>query len=364
MSMVVIKEMDADFAYGKPPVASAKTLQALNDEILRNLVRKFRQALEPPLGVKTSGKSYSRDIWEPGAVTQGISASDFSILNPENKGITQAEFNLNDLIRRETETFIGAGALQAGMAEKGEQTAAEIQTLQKNAIKNLGHIVAAYMRYKRDATYLRIYTVIENFTRPIAKKYIKDKDIIQDVFQRFTIEDATFSNGANGKKIVEFMDRNLEQVEKQAMFEYERQQEAEGKPIRLRVINRNALLDTLLFWYVTVNSKQRDGSALSKVMFQDTIKQAYDISKLTGRQLNPDKVINEFEQVWNFRNMFMRNQPNAVQPGAQAEGQEVSQDEMAGLDNMIGEQERTAQAQAMVEAPKASMKRPTLEQLV
>src|SRR5258708_22189216 len=96
ITMTVLKPMAIDFAYGKPLTASAKTLQALDNETIRNLIRKFRQAIEPPIGVK-SGRVYPRDIWSPGAMTQGIGDKDFSFLI-NHQGVTPSELQVYELI--------------------------------------------------------------------------------------------------------------------------------------------------------------------------------------------------------------------------------------------------------------------------
>lgn len=310
ISMVTIKTIDTDFAYGKAPVNSAKFLQGLNDEMIRNLVRKFRQALEPAMGIRGSGAHvYSKDIWEPGAITQGVSSEDFSILNPDNKGVTQSEFSMYDLIERKTAEFIGSGSLQQGVAEPGEQTATEIQALQKNSVRNLGHMVSAFMRAKRDTTFLRIYNIMENFTEPTKNTFNPLSGEFEAVFSRFTIRDATLNDGTKGTKVIQFTNKELEEGEKEALFAFEEKEKRLGRPIRVRAINVKKLLSIPIFWKVVITQQARDGSALQKILYKDQLEQAVALQQITGRKINPDKAIDNFQDIWQAKDFFQRQAP-------------------------------------------------------
>jgi len=328
----------------------------LNDEIIRNLVKKFRQAIEPPLGVRSTGNVYSKDIWQSGAVTQGISSEDFSILNPENRGITTSEFQLRESINKETEIFIGSGSLQAGIAETGEQTATEVSTLQRNAIKNLGHIVAAYMRAKRDAPYLRIYNILENFTKPVARMYDPKAEMIQDIFQKFTIPRGSFSDGSKGKKIIQFMDRDITEDEQQNMFDFENREEQLGRPTRIRVINFKSLSDIKVFWHIVVNPQPREGSDLMKVLFKDKITQAAGLAELSQGQkvINFDKAVEDFEETWSARDFFQK-QTAPDQAQANPEQEELS--------DSIANAERSLTGSQVTEGTRAPVQRPSLNEL-
>ena len=321
MTMKVLKGMGSDFAYGKPLTASAKTLQGLNSETIRLLIRKFRQAIEPPM-VSKGRKIYSKDIWTAGAVTYGLSASDFEVLNKTNQGITNSEFSLYDLIEKKTEEFIGASNTAQGMKEGGSTTATEIVNQQRQFIKQLGLSVLALMAAKRDATYLRIYNLLENFVNPIERQLDSTTNELIDIYDKFTIMDAQFENGKKGKKIVQFVDKPVTDEEMSQVYQYEQDQEAKGNPTRIRFINAKMLQEIPSFWYVTVAPRERDGSALSKVMFSDKLKQAVDIMTVTQRPINADKVIDEYEFTWQIKDMFKKTAPvdQAASPEAKAQG--------------------------------------------
>jgi len=317
MFMAILKEMGSDCAYGKPLTASAKTLQGLNSESIRLMIEKFRQSIKPPMGSK-GRKIYSKDIWTAGAVTYGIKQDDHFPLNPNQQGVTNAEFAIYNLIEQKTEEFIGAKTVGD---KPGDQTATEIITQQKQFIKQLGLSVLALMTAKEEATYLRIYNLLENFTNPKERKYDKTTDKMIDIYEKFTTMDGTFENGQKGKKIIKFTDRELTRNDKEEIYRYQKKEEAAGRPTRLRFINTRLLRSIPTFWYVTVEPREREGTALSKVMFQDKLKQAVDIQAVTKRPLNEDKIIDEYEFTWQVKDMFKKSVP-AGQPANDESGEQ------------------------------------------
>lgn len=328
MTMTILKETGEDCAYGKPLTASAKTLQGLNSEVIRLLIRKFRQAIEPPMVTK-SRKIYSKDIWTAGAVTYGVSANDFEILTKNNQGVTNSEFDIYKLIEQKTEEFIGTPNSAQGVSESGNQTATEIINQQKQFIKQLGLSVLAMMTAKRDCTYLRIYNLLENFVDPVNREYDKSTDALIDIYDKFTSMDAQFEDGKRGKKIVQFTDKPLSRTELEQVYQYEQREELAGRPVRVRFINVKALCSIPTFWYVTVAPRERDGSALSKVMFTDKLKQAVDIMAVTKRPINDDKIIDEYEYTWQIKDMFKKTAP--VNQPASPEAAEQSENLMAKI---------------------------------
>ena len=320
IKMVVLKPMAIDFAYGKSLVSSAKTLQALDNETLRNLIRKFRQGIEPPMGTR-SGKVFSKDIWDPASITQGLSDKDFFKLDPSNAGVTNSEMAIFKMITDMTTEFVGQSKVQGTPGKR--TTATEVLQAQKEAVKLLGLSVLALMRLKREATFLRIYNILNNFSQPIKKKMNGNK--VDDVYQKFTVNDAQIEGEKTGKKIIQFLDRDLTNEELSEVYQYEENASKNGEPTRFVGINIKKLINFSLNWFVTIINKERDSSELAKAMFQDKIAQAGQIMQITQRQLNGDKVIESWERVWGVKDFFQKQAPGGqgMMPGGSpgADGQ-------------------------------------------
>ncbi len=311
ISMVVLKSMSRFFAYGKPLIASAKFLQGISDETLRNMIRKMRQAIEPPIGVKT-GKVYSKDIWSPGAVTQGIPDGAFSRLI-DHDGVTSSEFQMFQLISTKIDEFVGSANV-TNQPGSGQMTATQILEQQKQGLKLLGLAVLAAMRMKRDMTYLRLYSLNQYYFEPVGKTTDPFTRKLLPKYRSFTVRDADIGSGETGTKVIKLAAGSPTRQELEMQLAAEDKASESGKTIRFHTIDVKKLKDIPLTWYVVVSSQERNSGSLDKVLFQDQLAQAGNIAQLTGAQLNKNKLFDSFERTWKAKGLFERESGGA--PGS------------------------------------------------
>ena len=309
--MHVLKSMSPEFAYGKPLTASAKTLQALENETIRNMIRKFRQGIEPPTGVR-KGKVFSKDIWAAGSLVQGATKEDFSKLI-DHDGLTSSEYQFMEMVRRMTEEFVGASNVMQGLPSDKKITATEVIQIQKQAIKMLGLVVLAVMRMHSDMALMRVYTILEEYTKPVNVQFDPTKNVIERVYRKFSVPNTVLDNGKLGKKIIQFTDRDLTREEKQSVYEEEERLAVEGENVRFSFINVETLRSIPLYFYATASPKEREGSALDRVMFQDTLNQGMAVSQITGAPINRGKLIQRFETAWGAKDFFQTDAPMDMQ---------------------------------------------------
>lgn len=313
----------SDFAYGKPPLASAKFLQALQDETLRNLIRKMRQAIEPPMGV-ANGKTYTRDVWSPGASTPGLVRDNFSRLI-DHQGVTSSEFQMFQLITQKAEEFIGMANI-TNTPGQTQMTATQILELQKQSIKMLGMVVLAISRLKRDATFLRLDSILTEYFKPL-KSTVEGKEV-KNEYRTFEITDAKSATGKTIQKYIILADKLLSKAEIENVIDYEdKLSAAASKEIRYSFIDAKKIKTVPLLFHVEVAPEQRDSGALDKVMFQDRLAQSAQIAQLTGRRLSPERIIADFESTWQSKGWFEAAQktPEATpeQTGVEGQAQEL-----------------------------------------
>jgi hypothetical protein len=319
IAMRTIKSTGPDWAYGRSFTSSAKVLQGLSDETIRLLIRKFRQGLEPSMAIRGT-QVVSRDIWNPGAMVYGLKKDNFQKLTDHN-GVTQSEMAMFEKINGMVEEFVGQSNLAQGIPEGGQKTAQEIMELQKNAAKMLGLAVAAVMALKRDMTYLRIFNIFENYTKPVRKSYDPMRKKVVDVYRQFTITGANYMDGNSGNKIVQFSDRNMEEDELQQLKTAEDELEKRGNPTRFVNINIPMIRDIPIYWYVNVVSKPKDSNSLDRMMFREDLKDAMTIAQVAQRPLTGDQVIKEFEGISKKKGWFGQQTPlQQPQEGEDMEG--------------------------------------------
>lgn len=328
ITMSGAKQMSGNFAYARPPIAQARILQSLGTQIIKSLIRKMNQSIEPPLGVK-KGKIFSRDMWNPGKNTQGVKEGDFTKLIDHN-GVNPSEFQMYQFIEGKIEEFISAGNLQQGLKGQGKMTATETMLLQKEGMKMLGSLFTSWILLIREMTFLRIYNILENHNKPIKQKYDNLSNKIYNIHKKFTIFDAKLDNNQIGKKIIQFTDQEITQEDNQKLYDKELEQEKLGNKIRYKLINIKQVNQIRTNFFVAVEPKEREGSELKKVMFDNQLNQAAGIMKLTGRKLNSDQIIENYERNWRVKDIFM---PQEKQQ--QGGGGEQSPEDVNKLNSMI-----------------------------
>lgn len=302
---VGLKPMHGDFAYGRSLVQAAKTLQALDNETIRNFVRKTRQSIEPPTGVP-AGKVFSRDIWSPGSMTQGITKDSFSKLI-DHQGVNQAEFQMFDLIQTKINEFIGTDAMQAIGGSR--MTAQQTLALQKIALQAIGLAVIAANRLEAKLAMMRCKNVLANYTKPTGKRVDPITKKIEDVYAQFSLSDTGLSDGTTGHKVIKLMGRPMSEAEQFAVDSKERMMKSKGKPTEYVAMNVKLLNELELYFHAVAQSKPKDSRELEKSMFQDELTQAQLVTQMTGRPVNPDKVTETFQRLWNSKDFFEKQAP-------------------------------------------------------
>lgn len=313
LTMGIPKRMGKHFALGRSLPSAMKYFQALDDETVRNLVRKMRQAIEPPTAVLSNNRVYSRDIWNAGNVSYGVDASVFKKL-VDHDGVTPGEQAVYAIIKQAQDEFAARGNTQLGIADGPKQTATAIIQQQQNAVKMLGDLVINWSRVVRESTKLRLMNVLEHVIEPIGKQMDPATSELMDEYKRFTLRDQMLPNGKTGDKIIQFSDRDLSTEEVSALHEQEQAEGEAGKPIHVSWINAKTLKNYPYIWTVTSVSKPKENDDLHRLMFQDKLSQAQVVAQAAGRQLNGARVTDEFERTWRVHDWFQDLPPAPEAP--------------------------------------------------
>lgn len=306
----VFREMENNLAYGQLFTVNAKVLANIQDEMLRLIIRKWRQSVEPSLIIKGK-KVLSRDIWNPGAMARGIAKDDVQKLMDSN-GITQSEMATLDMISNKIEEEVGVSKLFQGMTDK-RMTATQTLEQMKQAIKAIGVLVLSWMKVIRVMTYLRIYNIIENNTDTQDVEY--ENGEVKKVFKSFTVQDVKLDDQTNGSMMIDFSDTDLTPEEEEQLNNYEEEEAKKGNYVRYKRINVDKLRQFRLHWFVSVAPQEKESTALQKIMFTDQLNQASAISKLTGRRLAGETAVNNFERIWKAKNFFEKAPAQPIQIG-------------------------------------------------
>jgi len=309
----VYREMEQDLAFGQLFTINSRVLAGVSDEMLRLIVRKWQQAIEPPTATKGK-KVLSRDIWNAGANVSGIGKDEIQKLI-DNPGVTASEMSTFEMISNKLEAEIGVSKLFQGLTDR-KLTASQAMDQMKQAIKSIGLLVLSWNKVKRDMAYLRIYNIIENNTEPVDVTF--EDGELKKIYRFYSIDKAQLEDNLIGTMAIQFADKDLTDEEVAKLKEYEDSEEKKGNIIRFKQINVLKLREFRLNWFVSVIPKEKESSALQKIMFTDEINQAKAISDITGIRLNAATIISDYERIHKKKNVFEKIPSQA--PVGQGEG--------------------------------------------
>lgn len=301
----IAKPTSRHFLYGRGYAQMMKFLQALNDETTRNIIRKFRQAIEPPRAVKNNESIYSRDIFEAGAMTYGVDADTIKKL-VEHDGVTQGEMNVWQAVKTEIDEMSSRSSTNLGIQGQKKQTATAVIQQQQEAVKMLGQIIIGYTRLIRECTDMRACNVLEQATKPTEDLTVDNGVVkIKKAYRSFTLKNASLGE-KTGDHIIQMMERDLSEDEKQSVSDYEQEQSDMGNPMKITVLNAKTIRSIPMRWYINVRSKPKETEDLDKLLYQDKFSQATQIAEFTGMSLNGEKVSAEFEETWRVKDWFSK----------------------------------------------------------
>lgn len=261
------------FAYSKSVPAKSKVDQQVLDEMIKLIVLKFQQSAKPPMANNTK-KVLSKRIFSPGHIQNDIDPSKLtSIFGNMPLGPTQAEFSAFQLVKQIVDEKT-VSPVFSGDQSDGNQTATEILEIKKQQMMKLGLVIWGVINMEKQLTWLRIYNIVANWTKPIDKRVDDTKSKLQDIYRTITV-DTTFDNGVEGKKIVEFnpeMAQTLspEQVQAQEGF-LSREMRT---PVRKVYLDPETLKTLKTTWFIVITPTEKNTSDLQRVMFVNNIKEA------------------------------------------------------------------------------------------
>jgi hypothetical protein len=280
------------FAYGKSMMAKVRIDAEILDDMLRMLIHKTKQSIKPPMA-NLSMNVLSPRIYDPGTIWQGLDATKLMKII-DHQGVNSSEFNMYQMIQDNLNKKTVSETFQ-GQASGQRTTATEILEMQRQAQIALGLVLFAVQRMEEKASYLRLYNILENWTKPIDTKIDETKGRLVKKYKSITIEDVNVE-GKMGSMKVNFIDKVPNVMEQERMRQEMMAEEKRSKTPYKRVDISLPLLRMLKYNFVIkVNPSERQSSNLAKVLFREELEQAFTFFP---EDTNKDFFKNRFAQVW------------------------------------------------------------------
>jgi hypothetical protein len=209
----------------------------LVDKMLKLLVRKFEQGVNPAILVK--GKyTLSKDLFNPGKATHGVNKADYEKADPDNKGVTTSEYNFVSMFRQILEEQTLSKTAGGNVIQEGNPTATEINTAESNQVEKLGYLLDGIIGGYADMAMRRAETIESKYTIKQRETVVDGKKI--NVYQNFTVSMGGIShhvefNDEVGGEDYPFEEKRVE------LFEQAFKEKKAGQPTEFYLANPNEI---------------------------------------------------------------------------------------------------------------------------
>lgn len=304
-------EVITDYCYGKSQPSKVKVDQEILDETTKIIIEKMRQSWKPPKATRGQGV-FSDRIYMAGQITSNMSSGDLQDII-STPGATQADFSfyklISDSISSKTVTPEFAGESQGG-----DQTATEIQQQKNQQMLKLGLTIDGIVNLERRMTWLRIYNILDNWTKDDDAKIDDTRDSAKKAVRTFSVE-TSLEDGSAGIKQFRFHD----QGDRPNIFDHHDEEEQlsrqHGKPVRIVYLDRKEARALKYRWFIVMNPSPKSNDHLSQLMFVNNVTTAM---QLFGPQaLNVEYLKQRYATKIkeNYDKFFLKTPPGMPQPG-------------------------------------------------
>lgn len=258
------------------------------DWALKHIAIKFEQGIHPPILAK--GKyTLTRDIFDAGQVTHGVTKDDYEKADPENAGLQNSEFSfmqyLRDILETQTANPTTSGEITSG------STATEISIAEQNQRDKLGYLLDGLMYGFMDM-YMRRAETIEN-------KYTLKQDEVdvngekRKIYQNFTVNMSGEENKVTFDEAVGKPDFDQEQEQEELHRLSQKSKEA-GKPTNFYKVNPHELRKGKFIIDIEIRTERVKETQLQ---MQAMWEEFSNLLNTFGSQVNVDSLKKEYLEV-------------------------------------------------------------------
>lgn len=272
------------FSESKSVPAKTKLDQEILDEMYRLAVLKTQKSFMPPIANFTNN-ILSRSMFLPGKVNNNLVKGDIEVLggDPSQYSMKPSEFEMIKMVKQFIDEKSVDPVLQ-GQNPGGDPTATQINTVTQQAKQRLGVLIYGFIQFHQNLDTLRLYTVLDNYTKETGTKANELKTGIENKYRTITINKDLGAKGMGVKKIqfTEKHDSPASLYDQQEGIE----RDDSGKPtsinppktpMRIMQISPKMLGSIKYSWYAQTTPTERDTSVSSRIEFEDHIMKAMQL---------------------------------------------------------------------------------------
>jgi hypothetical protein len=297
ITKTILEPISPFFAYGKSMMSKVRVHAELLDEMLRMMVYKTKQSINPPTGNMTGAVMPER-LYDPARIWDGVDPRKLMPLINHN-GVQPAEYQMYNLVREHVD---GITVSQMFQGQEGQRnvTATQVIEMQRQAQLSLGLIMFAIRLMEEKGDYLRLQNILENWTKPIDFEVIDAvQGITKNRYREISLQDVQLRDRI-GTARIKMIDHVPGKEERKAVTDRlltdERKDSSKEKNLYLSM----PLFKELKYrWKVKSNPSERESNDMKKVMFGESLQQI--IQFFGPEQVNLDFWKKEFSKIWGHK---------------------------------------------------------------
>lgn len=263
----------SDFAYSKSQPSKTKIDQEVLDEATTLMIDGMRQGRRPPMGSK-GNKVYSPGIFAAGKITPDLKEGDLFPLLGNNSGLNQSDFAFYNLIKTGIEDKTVNKAFE-GAPPEGDPTLGQIRQEKQQQMLKLGLALDGVTNLERRMTWLRIYNILENWTKKYDPHVDSTREGITGQYRNFSVN-TTLENGEKGIKMFRYSTDEYPSVGDQQREERDLSKKY-GQEVRVVYMNPEVMRTIKYVWFIIINPTVQSNDELTQILFVQNLRAAYEL---------------------------------------------------------------------------------------
>jgi len=343
----VLQVINPFFPYGRSFIAKTQQLSELLDEMIKLLLLKTRKSIHPPYA-NISGKVISEKSLMPGAISMGIDPGSLVAIGQEGQGATASEYQMLKELREDIDRVTISPQMQ-GQAGKTGTTAFEVSLLQQQAQKTISLIIFANAMLEKKITWLRTNYILAYYFEPIGTKVDDARNELVNTYRSMSKKTTIPDRGRGLRKIIpmDSVDKTSEDIYNEEEYSgtpeptigrRKTRDELGMDPLQIMYLDVNILKNCKYIFFIEVESKPRDTSTNSKLLFREELRDLQAL-QLMGSSPNIQEMEKEYALIWNKRKEKLFNKPQDMS--------QLGEQKMPGGGNVLNDNAPTIQPEPM-----------------
>lgn len=316
----IFEPIHHQFLYGKSLPDKLMGMQDMTNALFNGMLDQLFIGLNSPIFAEGDIDDIGNGYLEPGKIYHGEPGSSMAKMNLGQ--LDANTFNMLSLIKRGMEeTSISAQA--QGVATGGRKTRYEVQQLQEGALSLAGLFLQLMESSYSQKYWLRMYNIIQYYSMPSSVESGKPQ------FKYIVLEDAKLNNGKVGKKMIQITDVMPEDAKQQLTNIAEMESGKEFNPLESRVEPVIITRDWLMNHELDLEIKIVPNSSIKESEADRKNKALAFFGYANQNPMFDQEVISK----------SLAEALDQPEDSVKKQEQQQSQDIMAGLPNMGGQQQ-------------------------